>query len=229
MSEATQEEEPNKTLQATAGQLAVQLRSQGRVWPAARLSVGVRPCGGAKEGRMKAETAITSEVHLSRCVVDGSSRQQMSDMKRVLVLVQIVSLAFTTTGCGTAISGTHQQVRLNMDPPGTQVAVYRLTGEPVAGPATSPGTMRVHRPVWRRPYLVRASKDGYCPRYWLTDANLSAGGKLDLVMVWGGIIILAPLLVGAVSVLVDSSTGGCCSMDPDHFDSWLQEDKACAE
>ncbi len=150
-------------------------------------------------------------------------------MKRPLVLLQVLSFVFSATGCATIISGTHQQVQLEVYPPGTQIAVYRWSGELVAGPEVSPGRMKVRRPVRGRPYLVRASKDGHCPQYWLTSSTTSAGGKLDMLMAFAGIIVLAPLIVAVGSVLVDTNTGGYFAMESEHFGGYLQEDKVCAQ
>ena len=120
-------------------------------------------------------------------------------------------------------SGTHQRVQLDVHPPGTEVSVYRWNGELVAGPEVSPRTMKVHRPVAGRPYLVRASKDGYCPQYWLVSYTYTPGAALEVVLTY------VASLVGLTGLIIDGATGGCCSMKPDDFTASLKGDAACAQ
>jgi hypothetical protein len=114
-----------------------------------------------------------------------------------------------------------------MTPPGTVLEIYRWSGERLAGPQNSPGTLEVHRPEWGYPYLVRASKDGYCPQYWVTPSRASAGAWSYLWMIF--IPAAGPILLAATISLIDASTGGCCAMDPDVFKGSLQEETACVQ
>jgi hypothetical protein len=150
--------------------------------------------------------------------------QRRHSMKTSLVLLQILLLLLTTTGCGTMLRGTHQTVQLDVQPPGTQVSVYRWDGELLAGPQVSPGTMKVPRPVGGQPYLVRASRDGYCPRYWLTSGMPEAPERVLLTIV--AVVLTIPFVINA---LVDGSTGGCCSMHPGHIEGSLEGNAACAQ
>ncbi len=146
-------------------------------------------------------------------------------MKTSLILVQIVFLLLTTTtGCGTVLRGTHQAVQLDVYPAGTEVSVYRWNGELLAGPQVSPGTVKVPRPVGGQPYLVRASKDGYCPQYWLTS-GLPEPPEHILLTIFA-VVLTIPFVVNEV---VDGSTGGCCSMHPGHLQGSLKEKAACAQ
>ena len=147
-------------------------------------------------------------------------------MKNALVLLQtILFFAATITGCGTILWGTHQGVQLDVYPPGTEVSVYSWNGELVAGPGLSPGIMTVQRPRWGEPYVVRASKDGYCPAYWFTSGIDSSVGR-QVVTAIAAVLVTLPWFV---SMLVDAKTGGCCSMQPDHFQGSLKEDAACTQ
>lgn len=128
----------------------------------------------------------------------------------VLSLVTII-----LTGCGTIISGTRQQVDLAMNPPGSEVSVYRWTGE-VLATGRSPGTIDVHRPEWLQPFLIRASKEGYCPKYWVSAARLSPGGWVSTVFI-----------IGVVPYIVDSYSGGLYSLVPDPLQGTLQSEQAC--
>ena len=140
-------------------------------------------------------------------------------MKRLLVSILAVSLWFNATGCGTIFHGTHQTVPNSVAPPGTEVSVYRWSGEVVGGPQPSPGELTIQRPKRLEPYLVRASKEGYCPMYWLTTASVTAGAWSYLWMV--------PLSLGIWAV--DTSTGGCCAMEPGAFEGTLREEAACSQ
>lgn len=150
-------------------------------------------------------------------------------MHRLFVWVLTCVFATTSVGCGTIISGRHQDVALSMNPPDTQVSVYRWSGELVAGPENaSSGEMRVHRPRWNEPYLIQAAKEGHCPQYWLTSTKPSVGSWF--IMPFVAAIMLFPLagaIVAGAIAAVDASTGGCCSVQPDLFDGLLLEDAAC--
>lgn len=42
------------------------------------------------------------------------------------------------SGCASLISGTHQTLAINAQPPGSEVTLYRWNGEVVAGPIQAP-------------------------------------------------------------------------------------------
>jgi uncharacterized protein YceK len=133
-------------------------------------------------------------------------------------------VAFFVSGCATIISGTTQDLPLSLNPPGTEVSVFRWNGELVGGPAVSPGTVRVHRPEWDQPYVIRARKNGYCPQYFVTTrSSLSAGG-------WVSSIVYGLALPAALFLLpVDLSTGAPNSINPSSLEGSLDQETECAE
>lgn len=148
-------------------------------------------------------------------------------MKRWISSILLASTVCNATGCGTIFHGKHQDMPVTISPPGTEVAVYRWSGDVVGGPERSPGKMTVQRPKGHQPYLMRASKEGYCPKYWLTTSSTTGGAWSYLWLVF--VPALGPILVGVTLAAVDSSTGGCCAVDPDTVEGALEEDAACAQ
>jgi hypothetical protein len=130
--------------------------------------------------------------------------------------MQGVFVAALLSGCGTILSGTTQRVGLDVTPAGAEVNVYRWGGELVAGPATSPGTFKVHRPEHGQPYLITAAHTGHCPRYWITTNSISPGGWLT-VLVFNGIIPLS----------IDTASGGLFSINPDPVEASLDQEASC--
>jgi hypothetical protein len=131
----------------------------------------------------------------------------------------LASSVYALAGCGSILSGTSQNLDLAIEPAGAVVSVYRWNGEPLAGPAPSPGKVRVHRPEWDQPFLIRISKPGYCPEYVVTDrSSISPGG-------WGTVLVFN----GLIPLMIDQSTGGLYSINPDPVEVFLEEDSACVE
>ncbi len=130
----------------------------------------------------------------------------------------LVGVVVPLLGCGAMLSGTHQNMKLSVTPPGAEVAVYQWDGALVAGPASSPGSVSVHRPQHGQPYLVVASKEGRCPQYWMTTNGISAGG-------WGTILVFN----GIIPLSIDESTGGLYKIHPDPVVAALPEDGTCPE
>lgn len=123
---------------------------------------------------------------------------------RYPAIVSQLLAAVLSSGCGAILSGTHQKVHLDITPPGAEVVFYHTDGSLVSESGVSPGVLKVHRPRWREPYLVRVSKAGYCPRYFFTTIGISAGG-------WGTVL----LFNGIIPVTIDASTGGMYKIKPD--------------
>ena len=146
-------------------------------------------------------------------------------MKRLLVSILAVSLWFNATGCGTIFHGTHQTVPISVAPPGSEVSVYRWSGEVVGGPQLSRGELIIQRPKANQPYLVRASKDGYCPKYWLTTWSWTGGTQSYL---WSAFVPFLDI-VGVPLLMFDTWTGGCCNVEPDSFEGVLAEEAACGQ
>lgn len=146
-------------------------------------------------------------------------------VKRLVTSILIVPLLFNVTGCGALFEGTHQKVPVAVSPAGTEVAVYRWSGEIVGGPQNSPGDLSAERPKWNQPYLVRASKDGYCPKYWLTTSSPTGATWAYVWMLAIPLLDVIPLTLG----LVDGATGGCCNIEPDSFKATLAEEGTCTQ
>lgn len=126
------------------------------------------------------------------------------------------------TGCATMFHGTHQQLPIDVKPPGTEVTLYRWDGEVVAGPLTSPITQKVHRPKWNQPYLAVASKDGHCPQYWIPTTSLTAGGTVDVV--W---MLVTMSLASVVTSLIDNSNGSSFQLDEAPFHNVSLQEEPC--
>ena len=154
-------------------------------------------------------------------------RPRSNRLKHVFTVWLVCTFASAVSGCGTIFSGTHQNLKLNMDPPGTELEVYRWSGDRLAGPASSPGKLEVHRPVRSQSYLVRAAKPGYCPKYWITSSGTTPGVYTYIWMMF--IPALGPIIVGATAALFHASTGGCCSVEPDTFGTQLAQEATCPE
>jgi hypothetical protein len=137
------------------------------------------------------------------------------------------TFGLATSGCGTIIHGTHMDLRNQTNPPGATLEVYRWKGERLAGPSASPGDVEVHRPLWHEPYLVRVSKPGRCPQYWLTTSPITGGSWLYLWMLF--VPALGPILVAGTLGAIDGATGGCCGIEPHEYRVTLAEDYACPE
>lgn len=119
------------------------------------------------------------------------------------------------TGCATILTGTHQDLGLAVEPAGAEVSVYHMNGERMAGPAASPGTVKVHRPANTEAYLVVASRSGYCPKYWVTDVR-------ENPVAWGNL-----LLGGIVGLLVDASNGAAYYVEPGTISATLVDEGNC--
>ena len=144
--------------------------------------------------------------------------------KPAIRFTSLTAVAFFVSGCATIISGTTQDLRLSLNPPGTEVSVFRWNGELVGGPAVSPGTVRVHRPEWDQPYVIRARKDGYCPQYFVTTrSSISAGG-------WVAVIPYALIFpAGVILLSIETSTGAPNSINPSSLEGSLDKETECRE
>ncbi len=63
------------------------------------------------------------------------------------------------------------ELAVAVEPPESEIVVYEWNGEVVAGPVLSPATVQIPRSVGHRSYVVRVSKPGYCPQYWITGVE----------------------------------------------------------
>jgi hypothetical protein len=145
-------------------------------------------------------------------------------MRRASAALQSVLLLLATSpiGCASIFNGKYQDVHFAMSPPGTTVSVYQWEGTRIAGPQdASTETLKVHRPQHRRPYLVIASKEGYCPKYWLTESKETLAYNLDALLVLGA------LLPGLIAAAVDSTSGAGFQIDPETFAGSLKPEAEC--
>jgi hypothetical protein len=148
-------------------------------------------------------------------------------MKTLRKGIAVLSAGWTlvcASGCATLISGTHQTLDINAQPPGSEVTLYRWNGEVVAGPIKAPASASVHRPKWNHPYLAVASKEGTCPRYWVPTTSFSPGGWVDLI------VDLATLgLAYPVSLLPDGSNGSTFKLDESEFNNITLQEEPCGK
>lgn len=86
-------------------------------------------------------------------------------------LAAISLLACLLTGCGAILYSSQQELKIQ--PSGAKLEVYSWDGKLVeAAKNESDSTLTVHRPI-EPSYLIRLSKEGYCPRYWITISEAS--------------------------------------------------------
>jgi len=131
-------------------------------------------------------------------------------------------LLVANTGCATLISGTHQNLNVDVRPPGSDVTLYRWNGDIAEGPIPSPSTTRIHRPKGGFPYLAVASKPGTCPRYWIPTVGTSPGGWVSTVA------LMATLGLAAIcGALVDSIDGAMFQLDSSEFTNVMLQEEPC--
>jgi hypothetical protein len=137
----------------------------------------------------------------------------------------VAVIGVLVNGCATMFVGTTQNVGLDVQPAGAQVTMYRWDGTVVAGPVTSPGKAEVQRPQEGQSYIVVASRDGYCPRYWVTPRRVNGGYVASGVL---GALLGAGVGAG-IATYVDATNGAAFSIEPDPVRASLAEGQACRE
>ena len=126
------------------------------------------------------------------------------------------------SGCGSLLSGTHQNVRLSTRPRDASAAFYTLGGERVAHTEdASTGSLRAPRPKKNLGYLAVISHEGHCPSYSITKVNPTPGYVAEVLL----LAIPFIQLIGFVLATIDDSTGGCCAIEP--IVVQLEEAEAC--
>lgn len=147
---------------------------------------------------------------------------------RAIALATAVSLAVSSTGCATMISGTHQDVELAISPSDATVEVTRWNGLGVIRPTSaSDDSLDLHRPEWEQSYVIVAKRDGHCPKYWLTGTEMSAGAHTFWPMLVAAAIVPISIVLTVPILLIDASTGGSYAIAPDPLQARLQEDETC--
>lgn len=127
--------------------------------------------------------------------------------------------AFSLNACGTMLRGPDRRVHLEVNPSDAEVSVYRWTGDRLRDPVRSAQEIQLPRPAKREPYLAVVSREGYCPAYVVTMAHEDIGITILDVLVGG-------ILVGPG---IDSSTGGCCSIEPNPIRVTLVQEASCGK
>lgn len=140
---------------------------------------------------------------------------------RPIAGVTLAAMVALSSGCATAVHGTSEDVPLGFTPPATRVSVLRWTGESVAE-GESPHELEIPRPKSGQSYLVKATHDGYCPRYFATVPDPTTMAK---VTGWTYVATLG--LLWAVIMAVDSSTGGGWDIDEKTFSGPLAQESSC--
>ena len=140
--------------------------------------------------------------------------------KRLLALLCACTLLVNGTGCATILTGTRQDVPVSVSPTGTEVSVYRWNGDRIAGPLASPGTLEVPRPSRSESYIVLASKEGYCPHYWMTSASGTPLAMAELI----GTIFFFPMMLAWAT---DVRTGAGYSLEPNYLHAALKPEDTC--
>jgi hypothetical protein len=124
-------------------------------------------------------------------------------------------------GCATLVHGRYQEIEFNVQPPGSEVTIYKWPGYWVAGPIKSPSIEKVHRPEQGVPYLAVAWKEGYCPHYWVPEHGFSAMGVFDEV----GMYLLSLIMI--MSAKVDKENGSAFRIDEVPFRSVTLQEEPC--
>lgn len=119
---------------------------------------------------------------------------------RVLIMCAIAALS---SGCGTIISGTSQNISITTVPPGAQVQIKEQS-------ATTPATMSVSR---RMTTTAVITKPGYEPRTVDLSCEINPVFWLDIPC---GAIILSPLYMA-----IDGATGGANRLTPSIIEETL--------
>jgi hypothetical protein len=144
------------------------------------------------------------------------------------VLLAVCCLAVTNSGCAVLLSGRNQDVLVRVQPPGARVEVYEWDGTLVASTAaTSQTVLRVRRPPHGRSYLIRASKEGYCPQYWLTKTELTGPGAVDAA--FSIVLFVATTPIGfLIFTGLEDATGAPYAINPSTIVTSLGSEGSCA-
>ena len=130
-----------------------------------------------------------------------------------------------TSGCATMVHGTQQRITPELSPPGTHVSIYRWTGELVAE-GTSPDPITISRPVFDQPYLVKMTRDGYCPRYDMTQNGVTVTGTINTIL----LLATFPTIIWLLPTVIDMRTGASYNVNEEPtFRGSLQEVSTCPQ
>lgn len=119
-----------------------------------------------------------------------------------LVLILLVSLSFTS--CATLFHGSTDGVNFSSDPSGAKVYV---NGDLLG---TTPFALNLKS---NKTYTLEFKKDGYESKSVLLNSSVGGG--------W----IVLDVLGGLLPVIVDAATGDWYSLDQDHVNAILEQQK----
>ena len=114
---------------------------------------------------------------------------------RIVTPLLLAVLLPTLLGCGTMFGGTREIITATSAPD-----VARITTSPESGSFTTPASMSLER---KHSYTLTFTKDGYEP------ATFQINKKLR-----GGIVVLDVLFTGLLGVIIDATTGGWYTLQP---------------
>jgi hypothetical protein len=133
-------------------------------------------------------------------------------MKKILLLLALVSGSMLMTGCASIFCGTHESIHVTSDPTGAKFTVYNSKGDAVDN-GTTPTTVTLERArgfFMPEKYRIAFNADGYYPGETKVGANLN-------LMYFGNIIF-----GGALGfVIVDPLTGAMWTLNPDQINYTL--------
>lgn len=125
---------------------------------------------------------------------------------RALRSICLTALVLTTTSCATIVSGSHQEVPVNVQPAGATVCV---DGTRVG---SAPMMVDLSR---KKGHVLMLEKDGYRPEVFLVGTAPNPWAVFNIVPF--------ALIPGPIGLLVDALTGSIYEMDPARVYVGLEE------
>jgi hypothetical protein len=125
--------------------------------------------------------------------------------RRAAMQCLLAALVVQSVGCAPRVTGSRlHELTVAVEPPGSEVAVYRWNGDIAAGPATSPTTLQWPQAKGQYAYLVRASSPGSCTQYLVVSQEPPTPVPVPWMAIPGsgeGALIAAGVIVAVVLVL----------------------------
>ena len=131
------------------------------------------------------------------------------------LVVMLVSIAMTMTGCATIISGSTQAVTIKSVPDSATLSITNKSGEKIHSGQT-PATVNLKRGAGffkAENYAITLEKAGYQPK--TVNVTGTVNGWYVANIVFGGLIGL---------LIVDPATGAMYSLSPDVVNTTLQQE-----
>lgn len=134
----------------------------------------------------------------------------------------LLIVAFGQIGCALLLNGRRQDLKLAVKPQGSTLSVFKWDGTRVASSdEASTGELTLPRPHRGLSYLVVASRDGFCPTYWLTGSKPTTGAYIDLAL------MLPAIIPGALAFNIDAASNAAFDIAPSAFEAKLSETSSC--